>query len=385
MFDSPCRHRILCVAGARPNFMKVAPIIAALHRLGPDWQTILVHTGQHYDASMNDQFFAALGMPEPDANLGVGSGSHACQTADIMRRFEPLLERAAPSAVLVVGDVNSTLACTLVAAKMNIPVIHVEAGLRSFDRTMPEEINRVVTDQLSALLFTSERSARQNLLREGIDERKIHFVGNVMIDTLHHHLGQAVPPALTLEQAGAALPAGAANGYIVLTLHRSSNVDHAPTLRGLLEANSAIAARIPVIFPVHPRTAVMIDRFGLQPLLDAPGIRCLPPTGYFEMLGLLKHARIVLTDSGGIQEETTALGVPCLTLRDNTERPITITEGTNTLAGSDPHTIVTLVDEVLHTGGKAGTVPDLWDGKAAMRIAQTVQAWRRQAIKEHAT
>jgi len=368
-------QRILCVVGARPNFMKMAPIMAALSAHGPELAAQLVHTGQHYDVAMNHQYFQALGIPDPDINLEVGSGSHAQQTAEVMRRFEPALDEVAPAAVLVVGDVNSTIACALVAAKKGVPVIHVEAGLRSFDRAMPEEINRVLTDQLSDLLFTTEESSRANLLREGIANSRIHFVGNVMIDTLRLNLPRAIPAARIAADAGRA--GFADNGYAVLTLHRPSNVDDAAVLQGLLETAARISQRTPVIFPVHPRTHATIERFGLAHLLDRPGILLLPPMGYLEMLGLMKDARVVLTDSGGIQEETTALGTPCITLRHNTERPITVDEGTNTVAGNQPARILAAYDDVMAGGGKAGRVPHYWDGRAAERIAVVVRDWLR--------
>lgn len=366
---------ILCVVGARPNFMKIAPVMAALKRAVPDFPARLVHTGQHYDTAMNRQHFDALGLPQPDVNLEVGSASHAVQTAEIMRRFEPVLDEEQPAAVLVVGDVNSTLACALVAVKKGVPVVHVEAGLRSRDRTMPEEINRVLTDQVSDLLFTTERDARANLLREGIGEDRIHFVGNVMIDTLHHNLKQAVPVARTLQGTAPAAGRPWGGGYALLTLHRPSNVDDAATFKGLLEGVAELSRRLPVIFPVHPRTLARIRQHGFERLLDLPSVRQIPPAGYLEMLGLMKDARLVLTDSGGIQEETTALGVPCVTLRHNTERPVTVEEGTNTLAGNDPVRMLAACDEILRNGGRAGRVPELWDGKASERIAEVMRVW----------
>lgn len=368
-------HSILCIVGARPNFMKMAPIMAALTHVEPALKVSLVHTGQHYDVTMNHQYFKALGIPQPDINLEVGSGSHAVQTADVMRRFEPALDEARPSAVLVVGDVNSTLACALVAAKKGVPVIHVEAGLRSFDRAMPEEINRVLTDQISDLLFTTERSGRENLLREGIADSRIRFVGNVMIDTLRHNLERAIPAAQIVKDAGQYPSLIARGGYAVLTLHRPSNVDHADTLRTLLETILNISRRLPVIFPMHPRTRAMVEKFGFSEMLDASGLIQLPPMGYLEMLGLMKDARVVLTDSGGIQEETTALGVPCITLRNNTERPITVDEGTNTIAGQDPAKILAAFDDIMQSGGKAGRIPEFWDGQASIRIATAIREW----------
>jgi len=355
--------QVLCVAGARPNFMKIAPVMAAFAETGIAAQ--LLHTGQHYDAAMSDSFFADLGIPRPDHHLEVGSGSHAVQTAEVMKRFEPVLESAQPQAVLVVGDVNSTIACALVAAKRGVRVIHVEAGLRSYDRSMPEEINRVLTDQISDLLFITEKSALANLTREGIDPARVEFVGNVMIDTLYRNLERAVPASRTL---GTALPQ-----YAVLTLHRPSNVDDRNTLGALLDVIGEINRSLPVVMPLHPRTRGNIEKFGFTDKLD--GLHILPPVGYLEMLGLMRDAKLVLTDSGGIQEETTALGVPCLTLRENTERPITITEGTNTLVGPNPDAIRAAFNEVMAGGGKAGRIPEFWDGRAAMRIAHTLKGW----------
>ena len=373
--DQQSLSRILCVVGARPNFMKIAPIIAALSAPGRNLNVTLLHTGQHYDVAMNLQYFEALGIPNPDINLEVGSGSHAAQTADVMKRFEPVLDEVAPSAILVVGDVNSTIACALVASKKGVPVIHVEAGLRSYDRGMPEEINRVLTDQISDLLFTTEESGKENLLREGIAEHRIHFVGNVMIDTLKRNLSQAVPTATIVANANRPSFLEGFDGYAVLTLHRPSNVDDPEVLKNLLEAIVQISIRTPVIFPQHPRTRGNITKFGLDRILDNQNILLLPPMGYFEMLGLMKDARVVLTDSGGIQEETTALGVPCITLRNNTERPITVTEGTNTVVGQDPEKILGAYEELLRDGGKAGRIPQFWDGNAAVRIADKISEW----------
>jgi UDP-N-acetylglucosamine 2-epimerase (non-hydrolysing) len=361
--------------GARPNFIKIAPIMAALTKLDSGPTVSLVHTGQHYDDAMNHQYFAALGIPQPDINLGVGSGSHAIQTAEVMRRFEPALDDQHPTAVLVVGDVNSTLACALVASKKGIPVIHVEAGLRSFDRSMPEEINRILTDQISDLLFTTERKAAANLLREGIDASRIRFAGNVMIDSLRSNLQKTRPISELLKAVGRANFLDRQDGYAVLTLHRPSNVDDAGILRSLLETIVRISARLPVFFPLHPRTRAMIEKFGLEKMLDVPELLLLPPAGYLEILGLMQHARLVLTDSGGIQEETTALGIPCITLRNNTERPITVEEGSNTIAGQDPHIIMQIFDDIMCNGGKAGRIPELWDGHAATRIAEEINAW----------
>lgn len=360
--SEPLRN-VLCVVGARPNYMKVAPIHAALAASGRFCPT-LVHTGQHYDAEMNDAFFRELGMPAPDVNLEVGSASHAVQTAEVMRRFEPVIDGVDRPAVLVVGDVNSTLACALVAVKKGLPVIHVEAGLRSGDRTMPEEINRVLTDQISDLLFTTERAALANLTREGIDPGRVHFVGNVMIDSLVANLPRAIAVADTLAAHGHARPAS----YAVSTLHRPANVDDPAVLRRLLEALAVIGQDVPVVLPLHPRTRARIDAAGLSRLLDGRAILPLGPASYLAMVGLMKEASLVLTDSGGIQEETTALGVPCLTLRDNTERPITVDQGTNTLVGRDPATILAAAADILAGGGKRGRVPEFWDGAAARRI-----------------
>lgn len=369
---------LLCVVGARPNFMKMAPIMAAFAALEPKVDVKLVHTGQHYDVAMNHQYFQALGIPDPDINLEVGSGSHAVQTADVMKKFEPALDEVNPTAVLVVGDVNSTFACTLVATKKGIPVIHVEAGLRSGDRAMPEEINRVLTDQISDLLFTTEESGQANLLREGIADGRIHFVGNVMIDTLRRNLERAVPTTQICADHGRPDFLKGKEGYAILTLHRPSNVDDPAVLKALLETVAKVAERTPVIFPVHPRTRGMIDKFGLSHLVDRSDVLLLPPMGYLEMLGLMKDARVALTDSGGVQEETTALGTPCITLRNNTERPITVTEGTNTIAGQDPAAIMAAYEDVLANGGKAGRVPQFWDGRASERIAAEVLAWMQR-------
>lgn len=365
---------ILCVVGARPNFMKIAPVIRALSAAG--LPTRLLHTGQHYDADMNQSFFDELGIPEPDINLGVGSGSHAQQTADIMRGFEPVLDSHSPSAILVVGDVNSTIACALVAAKKGIPVIHVEAGLRSNDRTMPEEINRVLTDQISDILFTTERCALDNLTREGIDEQKVHFVGNVMIDTLHYNLAKAKPVSdtlktLAIEPEILSDPAG----FGLLTLHRPSNVDDPAILGRLVDCLNEISHETPLIFPVHPRTRSRLESFGLIERFDPQRVICTPPLGYLRLLGVMKEARVVLTDSGGIQEETTALGIPCVTLRNNTERPITVEQGTNTLVSNDPERILPAVRKALRASRKPTTIPEYWDGKAAERIAAELCAW----------
>ena len=365
---------VICVVGARPNYMKVAPIIRAFAAHNPPIRTLLVHTGQHYDPAMKDRLFADLELPEPDVNLAVGSGSHAVQTAEVMKRFEPVLDAHGARAVLVVGDVNSTLACALVACKRHIPVVHVESGLRSNDRRMPEEINRILTDQISDVLYTTERSAHDNLAREGIPAERAVFVGNVMIDSLRASLPKAVPADVLLAQSGLD-PQRIADGYGVVTLHRPSNVDAAETLGPVIDALHHVSQRLPLVFALHPRTRNNLERFGMLDRLAAPGFLVLPPQGYLEMLGLMSGARMVLTDSGGIQEETTALGVPCITIRENTERPITVEQGTNTLVGVRGEAIIAAADEILVNGGKAGRTPEYWDGRCAERIAAHLHDW----------
>ena len=372
--DTAREAPVICVVGARPNYMKMAPIIRALAAHRPPLRTLLVHTGQHYDAAMNDRLFDDLDLPRPDVNLEVGSGTHAVQTAEVMKRFEPILDEHGARAVLVVGDVNSTLACALVAVKRNVPVVHVESGLRSMDRRMPEEINRILTDQISDILYTTERSAHDNLAREGIAGERAVFVGNVMIDSLFANRSKAVAPTALLARAGHSAER-IRDGYGVVTLHRPSNVDQPETLGPIIEALSEISRRLPLVFALHPRTRNSLERFGMLDRLDAPGFVILPPQGYLEMLGLMAGATMVLTDSGGIQEETTALGVPCLTIRENTERPITVDQGTNTLVGIDPTALRAAADAVLDGGGKRGRVPELWDGRAAERIAAHLAAW----------
>ena len=369
---------VLCVVGARPNFMKMAPILRALAGHRPPLPALLVHTGQHYDAEMNDRLFDDLRLPRPDVNLEVGSASHAVQTAEVMKRFEPVLDTQRPSCVVVVGDVNSTLACTLVAVKKHVPVVHVEAGLRSGDRRMPEEINRKLTDQVADRLYTTERGALDNLRREGVPEDRVAFVGNVMIDSLRHHRELARAPADTLRAHGVD-PAllDHRHGWGVVTLHRPSNVDDAATLADVLGTVAEVAARLPLVFAMHPRTRANVERFGLQHLIDPRRIVVLPPQGYLEMLGLVAGAALVLTDSGGLQEETTALGVPCLTVRENTERPITIEQGTNTLVARDRGAILAAVADIVAGRGKRGRVPELWDGHAAERIADDLWRWLR--------
>ncbi|HEV7590896.1 MAG TPA: UDP-N-acetylglucosamine 2-epimerase (non-hydrolyzing) [Longimicrobium sp.] len=357
--------KVLVVAGARPNFMKVAPILAALAREGH--RAVLVHTGQHYDASMSDAFFSDLGLPQPDHHLGVGSGSHAVQTARVMEAFEPVLRESAPDWVVVVGDVNSTLACSLVAAKLRpelgCRIAHVEAGLRSGDWRMPEEVNRVLTDRLADLLLTPSRDAHPNLAAEGIDASRVVFVGNVMIDSLFAQLPAAraldVPRTLGLEPGR----------YAVVTLHRPSNVDDPDALAAVFEALQKVAGDLPVVFPLHPRTRLRAEEFGLLGRLA--GVRTTLPLGYREMVSLVEGAAVVLTDSGGLQEETTALGIPCVTLREQTERPVTLAEGTNRLAPW-PLTadgVYRAFRGALARGGRAaGSVVEGWDGQAAERI-----------------
>lgn len=369
---------VLCVVGARPNYMKVAPLLRAFRARADLPQTVLVHTGQHYDFNLNNRLFVDLDLPAPDVNLEVGSGSHAAQTAEVMKRFEPVLDRYQPSCVVVVGDVNSTLACSLVASKKNVPVAHVEAGLRSFDRSMPEEINRVLTDQIAALLYTTERSAHANLAREGINGQRVHFVGNLMIDSLLSALPNAITAAELFQRAGVDVPR-TKPGFAAVTLHRPSNVDDEQTLSNIVSILGEVAQRMPVIWPVHPRTQASIEKFGLDAALDRHGITRLPPQGYLEMVGLMRDAALVITDSGGVQEETTALGVPCLTMRPNTERPITVDEGTNTLVGAERSRILAVVDDVIRTGGKRGRVPEYWDGNAAPRIAEHMKQWLNSA------
>ena len=358
---------ILNVVGTRPNLMKIAPLIEEMRKHSDVCPTLL-HTGQHYDDKMSQVFFDELGIPAPDIYLGIGSGSHAEQTARVMLAFEQVLVEKHPDVVVVVGDVNSTMACSITAAKLWIPVAHVEAGLRSFDRRMPEEINRVVTDALSDLLFTTSRDANENLLREGVAAERIFFVGNVMIDTLLRHRERAMAlntPARFGLQVGE---------YALLTLHRPSNVDVREVFSGILDALVAIQQHLPILFPVHPRTRERIAEFGFSPrLADAPNLRLTEPLGYLEFLDLMMHAKMVLTDSGGIQEETTILGIPCLTIRESTERPITITEGTNTLVGTSPGRIIAEAQRILSGDSKVGRTPELWDGRAAERIVAIIR------------
>ncbi|MEO6319783.1 MAG: UDP-N-acetylglucosamine 2-epimerase (non-hydrolyzing) [Polaromonas sp.] len=374
---------VICVVGARPNFMKMAPILRAMAAHVPPLPVLLVHTGQHYDKDMSDRLFKDLRLPRPDVNLEVGSGTHAIQTAEIMRRFEPIVDTCRPSCVAVVGDVNSTLACSLVAVKKGVPVVHVEAGLRSYDRAMPEEINRILTDQISDRLYTTERTAEDNLRMEGIPANRVCFAGNVMIDSVVFGRANARSAADTLQACNVDPSVlNEPRGYGVVTLHRPSNVDHADALRVLLGVLGEVAVSLPLVFALHPRTRSNIERFGLMDLIDPARMVLLPPQGYLEMLGLISGAKVVLTDSGGLQEETTALGVPCLTLRENTERPITVEQGTNILVGRDRDAILEAVQEILAGNGKRGCVPEFWDGHAAERIAADLYQWlkSRQAV-----
>ena len=361
--------KILLIAGARPNFMKVAPIYAEMKRRPADFFPTIVHTGQHYDAAMSDAFFEDLGMPKPDIHLGVGSGSHAVQTAKVMTEFEPVVLQERPDWVLVVGDVNSTIACALVCAKLGIKVAHVEAGLRSRDRSMPEEINRILTDSISDLLFTTSQDADENLRLEGIPVGRIRFVGNAMIDSLVEHLKIA-------EGSRVREDLGVVDGeYAVLTLHRPSNVDDKQVFSGILDALLAVAKRLPIIFPVHPRTRAKIEEFGFEERIADSGIRLIDPLGYLDFMRLYSGAKLVLTDSGGLQEETTVLGIPCLTLRQNTERPITISMGTNVLVGTDAETIKRRALDILEAGAADTNIkiPPLWDGRAAGRICDEIR------------
>jgi len=414
------QFKIMIVVGARPNFMKAAPLIAALRnynkrrerkrfgRTAARFEYVLVHTGQHYDGQMSDQFFEDLGLPPPSVNLNVGSGSHATQTAEIMKRFEPVLLQERPNAIIVVGDVNSTLACSLVAAKIVTKssdtrplIVHVEAGLRSFDRLMPEECNRVVTDHLADMLFATEDSGVINLAKEGISRDRIYFVGNTMVDSLVASKERARHSTI-LDQFGLR---SASNGngsrscpmpYVLMTLHRPSNVDDREVLVNILDGLRSLVAEYPVIFPCHPRTLERIREFALEHyfttnghgsnMQSSPSIKLIQPLGYLDFLCLMMHARLVVTDSGGIQEETTCLGVPCVTVRENTERPVTLTCGTNVIAGTRKENIRKAVESQMKKGVTPST-PDKWDGKAAARIVETValELERRSAVAHSAS
>jgi UDP-N-acetylglucosamine 2-epimerase (non-hydrolysing) len=359
---------ILNVCGARPNFMKIAPLMRA-YRAHPALRPLLIHTGQHYDKNMSDLFFSQLQIPEPDVNLEVGSGSHAVQTAQIMQRFEPIVLEHKPKWIVVVGDVNSTIACGLVGVKLGVKLAHVEAGLRSFDREMPEEINRLLTDAISDLLFVSEPSGVENLRREGVPEEKIHFVGNVMIDTLKACRDQAERSPI-LEQLGLKK-----RGYNVCTLHRPSNVDDPQTLGQIAAALDEIQQDLPVVFPMHPRTKANLGRLGLaERFAKMAGLKMVEPLGYLDFMKLTANAAVVLTDSGGIQEETTILGVACLTIRDNTERPVTLSSGTNQLVGTSPARILRAYRQARGEAAQTPRAPDKWDGQAAERIAAILAA-----------
>ena len=367
--------KVINVVGARPNFMKVAPIVAAMKARPAKFQPLVVHTGQHYDADMSDSFFRDLQLPQPDTHLGVGSGSHAAQTAAVMERFEPVVLREKPDWVLVVGDVNSTIACALVCVKLGVKVAHVEAGLRSRDRTMPEEINRLLTDQIADLLFTPSRDADENLRAEGIPEERIRFVGNVMIDSLQQNLERARGSTVRADLGVRDLD------YAVMTLHRPSNVDVPDTFARILSALESITEKLPVVFPVHPRTRKTIAELGLTERVGAmKNLRVIDPLGYLDFLALYSQSRLVLTDSGGIQEETTALGIPCLTLRDNTERPITVELGTNVVVGTDTTRIVNAASAELNGAGRniVQQLP-LWDGHTSERILDVLEEVSPQA------
>ncbi|MBX3237314.1 MAG: UDP-N-acetylglucosamine 2-epimerase (non-hydrolyzing) [Nitrospiraceae bacterium] len=366
--------KVLNVVGARPNFMKIAPLIREM-RKHPGITPLLVHTGQHYDVKMAGQFFEDLQIPLPDVSLDVGSGTHAVQTAEVMKRMEPILERERPDLVLVVGDVNSTMAAALTAVKLHIPVAHVEAGLRSGDRSMPEEINRIVTDAVSDYLFVTEESGTRNLMAEGVPKSKVFEVGNVMIDSLEASRrlwGQStILTRLGLQRSQ----------YAVTTLHRPSNVDNMTILRGLVESLLEVGRRLPVIFPIHPRTKKALEAMGElgpglyfgPPPTPVKGVHCMDPIGYLDFMSLVANARLVLTDSGGIQEETTVLGVPCLTLRENTERPVTVTHGTNRVIGSSPKRILEETGNALDLPVRSLPPPPLWDGHASERIVRVLQ------------
>ncbi len=392
----------ILVAGARPNFMKVAPLIRAIHAhnkmKGDDIRPILVHTGQHYDANMSDSFFKDLNLPEPDIHLGVGSGTHGEQTGKVMIEFEKILMSKPPALVIVVGDVNSTLACTLAAVKLDIPVAHVESGLRSFDRRMPEEINRIVTDALSDYLFTPSPDGDENLLKEGIPKQKIFLVGDIMVDSLLFNLKQAkktnilkrlgLKASLNNQDLKATSNITPLLPYGLLTLHRPSNVDSKESLSRIISGLLEISSRIPILFPIHPRTRKQIKAFGMESsfkFYHSPDLRqkdyyegsglkkkihCFEPLGYLDFLNLMSHAKIVLTDSGGIQEETTVLNIPCITLRDTTERPITLTEGTNVLVNNNTEKIVREVKNILNGNTRRGKCPEIWDGHTAIRIVE---------------
>jgi len=373
------RFKVMCVVGARPNFMKISPILDAFNEHTADIDVRLLHTGQHYDHAMKTLLFEQLGIPVPDVDLEVSGGTHAQQTAHIMLKFEAELLRYPQDVILVVGDVNSTIACALVAVKMHVPVIHVEAGLRSGDLKMPEEINRLLTDRISQLLFVTERQAIDNLVQEGVDSDCVKFVGNVMIDTLRKYqkMAPSLPESLATYSISNAMQAieQANNRFFFVTMHRPSNVDSAKTLSSLLGVLAEAAAKIPVIFAVHPRTRTNVKKFQLEHLLASPNLYTTPPVGYLDSITFMSQATAVLTDSGGMQEETTALGVPCITMRENTERWITVTDGTNTIVGQDAVKIRAEIDNVLTGNSKSGRCPQLWDGESAKRIVIEIEQW----------
>jgi UDP-N-acetylglucosamine 2-epimerase (non-hydrolysing) len=355
--------KVLNIVGARPNFMKIAPIVREMKRRCGEFLPLIVHTGQHYDAAMSDSFFEDLGIPEPNYHLEIGSASHAVQTAQIMMAFEPVILKEKPDWVVVVGDVNSTIACALVCSKLGVKVAHVEAGLRSGDMSMPEEVNRLLTDRISDLLLTPSQDGDENLRKEGISEDKIKFVGNVMIDSLFYSLEKS-KESKVLKDLGLD-----SSEYGVATLHRPSNVDEEVTFEGILKALAEISEKIPIILPAHPRTKARISEFGFEHLIENSKVRVIEPLGYLDFLRLYSGARLVLTDSGGLQEETTALGIPCLTIRENTERPITIELGTNKLVGVNPENIKRSALEILESDKLIDKkIPPLWDGKTAERI-----------------
>lgn len=365
------RRTIHLIVGARPNFMKIAPLYKALS-LTKNYTPMLIHTGQHYDEKMSKLFFEDLGMPEPDAFLQVGSGTHGQQTARIIERYEEfILNGDKPYMVVVAGDVNSTIACAIVAKKLHIPVAHLEAGLRSFDERMPEEVNRVLTDRISDLLFTPSLDGNENLVREGVDPRKIHFVGNIMIDSLIEHQKKAERSSILTE-----LGIGCNEPYILATLHRPSNVDEASGLCVLLSAFAEIGKKIKIVFPMHPRTSKNIERLGLiHKVAEIPNLVITEPIGYLDFMMLQMKAKLIMTDSGGIQEESTFFGIPCLTLRDNTERPITVIEGSNQLVPLDRESIISYCSKILLGDEKKGSIPKYWDGMTAERVVFVLDKW----------
>ncbi|MGH8014968.1 MAG: non-hydrolyzing UDP-N-acetylglucosamine 2-epimerase [Candidatus Zixiibacteriota bacterium] len=362
------RKRIALVVGARPNFMKAAPLIKKLRESEENFDSFLIHTGQHYDRQLSELFFEQLQMPQPDIYLGVGSCSHAEQTAKIMIELEKSFQELKIDLVVVFGDVNSTMAAAIVAAKLGIKVAHVEAGLRSFDHTMPEEINRIVTDRLSDYLFVTEPSGMRNLINEGVSERKIFFTGNIMIDSLLNNLEKSESSPILNKLA--IQP----KKFATITLHRPANVDNCETLKGLLNVIRSVGKKLPIVFPCHPRTKRRIEEFGLLPEVPNGNVRVIEPLGYLDFLKLQSNSKIVLTDSGGVQEETTFLKIPCLTIRENTERPVTVDVGTNVLCGSDPNRIVDVASAILDGHEKKSEVPELWDGAASGRIAGILKA-----------